>query len=169
LSREVWGLKPEDALFLSLALLAYRLAVEDMGELIARLKVARDDGADLRLLPSLRDTLPGLARARRPSAIYRLLEPYPARVLAVAWLATDSRRLRERLLHYQTEWRLVKPELTGDYLKALGLRPSPLFGRLLGALHDARLDGKVRTREEEEVLLQKLLAVERKRDKEARR
>jgi tRNA nucleotidyltransferase (CCA-adding enzyme) len=162
LSREVWGLKPEDTLFLYLALLAYRLDAEGTGELIARLKVARDDGADLRLLSGLKDALPRLSKARRPSAVYRVLEPYPARVMAVAWLITDSRRLRERLVRYQTEWRPVKPELTGDDLKALGLKPSPLFGRLLGALHSARLDGKVSTREGEEALLRKLLAAEQK-------
>ncbi len=160
LKPEVWGLRPQDTFFLHLALLAYRLDAGEVETLSTHLKVARGDRVDLRLLAALRDALPNLARARRPSAIYRLLEPYPARVLAVAWLAGDSRRLRERLLRYQTEWRLVKPELTGDDLKALGLKPGPLFGRLLGALHEARLDGKVRTRGEEEALLKKLLAVE---------
>ena len=91
------------------------------------------------------------------------MEPYPARVLAAAWLATNSRRLRERLLRYQTEWRLVTQEMAGDDLKAMGLKPGPLFGRLLGALRDARLDGKVSTREEEAALLQKLLTAERKK------
>ena len=67
------------------------------------------------------------------------------------------------MLRYQTEWRLVEPETTGDDLKAMGLRPSPLFGQLLGVLREARLDGKVSTREEEEAMLQKLLADERKR------
>jgi hypothetical protein len=43
----------------------------------------------------------------------------------------------------------------------MGLRPGPIYGRLLGALRDARLDGKVSTREEEEALLEKLLVDER--------
>jgi hypothetical protein len=51
----------------------------------------------------------------------------------------------------------VEAELTGDDLKALGLKPGPLFGRLLSELRDAWLDGKVKTREEEEALLAKLL------------
>jgi tRNA nucleotidyltransferase (CCA-adding enzyme) len=92
-----------------------------------------------------------------------LLQPYPARVLAATWVATDRKRLRERLLRYQTEYRLVEAELTGDDLKVMGLKPGPLFGRLLGALRDARLDGKVGSREEEEALLQKLLARERRK------
>ena len=147
-----------------LALLAYRLNDEALEKLIARLMMPRDDAEDFILLHSLKETLPRLGKARRPSIVYRLLEPYPARVLAGAWVATDRRRLRERLLRYQTQWRLVETELTGDDLKAMGLKPGPLFGQLLCALRDARLDGKVSTREEEVMLLEKLLAVEDKKE-----
>jgi tRNA nucleotidyltransferase (CCA-adding enzyme) len=156
----IWDMQPQDNVYLHLALLASRLDGEDLNEFIVRLKVKRGDAEDMRLLSNLKQALPQLGRARRPSAIYRLLRPYPARVLAVAWLATDRRRLQRRLLRYQAEWRLVETELGGNDLKALGLRPSPLFGRLLNALRDARLDGRVSTREEEEALLNKLLAAE---------
>ena len=159
-----WMLDAGDTPFLCLALLAYRLGDEELEELISRLMISRNDAEDLRLLPSLKETLPRLRKTRRPSAVYRLLQPYPARVLAVAWIATDRRRLQERLLRYQTEWRPVETELTGDDLKAMGLKPGPLFGRLLGALRDARLDGKVRTREGEEALLKKLLADDREKE-----
>ncbi len=158
LKPETWNLKPEEAPFLHLALLAYRLDDEELEGLIARLMMPRDEAEILRLLRSLKETLPRLGKARRPSAIYRLLQPYPARALAVVWVATDRKRPRERLLRYQTEWRLVEAELTGDDLKAMGLKPGPLFGRLLSELRDAWLDGKVRTREEEKALLTKLLA-----------
>jgi tRNA nucleotidyltransferase (CCA-adding enzyme) len=156
----IWDMQPQDNIYLHLALLAYRLDGEDLNEFIVRLKVKRGDAEDMRLLSKLKQALPQLGRARRPSAAYRLLRPYPARVLAVAWLATDRRRLQRRLLRYQTEWRLVETELGGNDLKAMGLKPSPLFGRLLNALRDARLDGGVSTREEEETLLNKLLAAE---------
>jgi len=155
-----WTLDAADGSFLCLALLAYRLDDEPLENLIDRLKIRRGAADDLRLLPGLKAALGRLSRARRPSTVCRLLQPYPARVLAVAWVATDRKRLRERLLRYQKEWRLVETEITGDDLKGMGLRPSPLFGRVLGALRDARLDGKVSTREEEERLLEKLLAAE---------
>jgi tRNA nucleotidyltransferase (CCA-adding enzyme) len=170
LKPEAWNLKPGDTPFLHLALLTYRLDSDDveLEDLIARLRIKRDNAEGLRLLPGLRDSLSRLRKTRLPSAIYRLLEPYPGRVLAVAWVATDHRRLQERLLCYQTEYRLVEPELTGDDLKAMGLKPGPLFGRLLGALRDARLDGEVSRREEEEALLERLLAAERKRENKNR-
>jgi len=157
LKLKAWNLKNEELYFLCLALLAYRLDDEQLERLITRLRVKRSDAEDLRLLPSLKDTLPQLGRARWASAVYRLLLPYPTRVLAVGWVVTSKRR-QERLLRYQTEYRLVETHLTGDDLKAMGLKPGPLFGQLLEALRDARLDGKVSKWEEEEALLQKLLS-----------
>jgi tRNA nucleotidyltransferase (CCA-adding enzyme) len=157
---ENWGMKPRDDVYLHLALLAYRLDGEGMEELIDRLRVRRRDAEDMRFLPQLKEALPQVGRARAPSAIYRVLQHYPARVLAVAWVATDRRRVRERLLRYQTELRQVETELKGSDLRAMELKPGPIFRRVLEALRDARLDGQVSTREEEVVLLGRLLAIE---------
>jgi len=163
--RGVWGLTAQDDVYLHLALLAYNLDEEALEELITRLNIKRDDADKLRLLPELKKTLQQLGKARRPSDVYRLLQPYPSRLLAVAWLATERRKVRRQLLNYQKEWRLIEPELTGDDLKAMGLKPGPLFGRLLRTLRNARLDGKVHTREEEVALVQKLLAAEARKSK----
>jgi poly(A) polymerase len=38
--------------------------------------------------------------------------------------------------------------VSGDDLKQLGLRPGPLFGEILGAIEEAQLDGRVKTRDE---------------------
>ena len=56
------------------------------------------------------------------------------------------------------ELRHIQPEVDGEYLKGLGLRPSPLFSKLLNAVRDARLDGRVQTVEEERALVDRLLA-----------
>jgi tRNA nucleotidyltransferase (CCA-adding enzyme) len=153
-----WGLDDDALPFLYLALLAYRLPADDLAQLLDRLKEPRSDRETLLLLPELKRALPQLGKARRASTAYHILHPYPARILVVAWLATTRRRLRNRLLRYQTDWRLVEPELTGNDLKAMGLKPGPIFRRLLSALRDARLDGKIHTREEEEALVRSLLA-----------
>ena len=46
----------------------------------------------------------------------------------------------------------VRPErlLTGDDLQAMGLRPGPVFSRILQALEDAQLEGEIRNRQEAE-------------------
>ncbi|HHN93700.1 MAG TPA: CCA tRNA nucleotidyltransferase, partial [Anaerolineae bacterium] len=155
-----WGLGDDDLPFLYLALLVYRLTEDELGRLLDRLNGPRADRDALRWLPELKRALPRLGKARKASAAARILRPYPARILAVAWVATNRPRLRGRLLRYQTEWRAVEPELTGDDLKEMGLKPGPLFRHLLSALRDARLDGKVHTREEEVAVVRKLLAEE---------
>jgi tRNA nucleotidyltransferase (CCA-adding enzyme) len=162
LSHETWDLATEDDASLHLALLAYRLDEAQLEAFIDRLKIKRDDADDLRLLPDLRAALPKLGRVRRPSTICDTLRPFPARVLAAAWVASGSGRQQTQLLRYQTEWRLVEPEISGDDLKGMGLKPGPLFGQLLDALRDARLDGKVSTRHDEEALLERLLEAGRK-------
>lgn len=160
---QTWNLKAEDLSFIHLAVLAYRLDEDDLEELSKRLKVKRDDEDDLLLMHNLQQASSQLVKEDRPSAICRLLEPYPARVLATTWLATDSKEVAEILLRYQTDWRLVEPIITGNDLKDMGLKPGPLFGRLLRALRDARLDGEVSSRKEEEAFLEHLLALEKER------
>jgi poly(A) polymerase len=49
-----------------------------------------------------------------------------------------------------------KPLLTGKDLIHLGLRPGPVFGRILAAVEEAQLDGEVRTKEEARALAQRL-------------
>jgi putative nucleotidyltransferase with HDIG domain len=46
--------------------------------------------------------------------------------------------------------------VNGNDLKALGLQPGPLFGRILAAVEEAQLEGSVKTREEALELLQNM-------------
>jgi tRNA nucleotidyltransferase (CCA-adding enzyme) len=66
--------------------------------------------------------------------------------------------VRDQLVRYYRELRHVQPKVDGHYLKSLGLKPGPLFGRILNAVRAARLDGNVTTRAEEETLVAQLLA-----------
>jgi tRNA nucleotidyltransferase (CCA-adding enzyme) len=160
LDPEEWGLESEDLVFVHLALLAYRLDQEQVQAFSERLRVTREVEEDLLLVQNLRQRLPDLLDLNRPSEMYHLLQPYPARVMAVVWVAADSEVAQERLRRYQTTWRFVEPELTGDDLKAMGLKPGPLFGHLLRELRDARLNGKVKTQEEERALVERMVADE---------
>jgi len=157
LTPQVWELGPEGRRFVYLALLVYRLAPQSLEAVLRRLRVPRAEAEPLRMLPDLRRALRRVAPARRPSRIYRALRPYPSRLLAAAWIASEGKGLRDKLYCFQTEYRHVETALSGEDLKAMGLRPGPLFGRLLGALRDARLDGEVTSREEEEALVRRLL------------
>jgi tRNA nucleotidyltransferase (CCA-adding enzyme) len=44
----------------------------------------------------------------------------------------------------------VRGTVNGEYLKKLGVKTGPVYREVLGALLDARLDGKVASAEDEE-------------------
>jgi tRNA nucleotidyltransferase (CCA-adding enzyme) len=50
---------------------------------------------------------------------------------------------------YLTRLRRLKPELTGEDLKAMGLTPGPLFSKILDHLLEAKLNLEVKTRADE--------------------
>lgn len=64
----------------------------------------------------------------------------------------SSEQVRRFASLYLTRLRAVAPELNGNDLHGLGLEPGPLFGHIMKRLLQARLDGEVCSREEEEAL-----------------
>lgn len=97
----------------------------------------------------------------RPSQITKILDDYPEAALQAVWLlAKDKPDVRERIAMYTCEWRQRRPMTTGNDLKAMGIAPGPRYRRILDRLRFAWIDGDVRTVEEEQQLLQKLLATD---------
>jgi hypothetical protein len=92
------------------------------------------------------------AEEQKPSQTYRLLHTLnPASLQAVARLNPSSHNSIEwdRLEQYVEVWSHVKTALNGEYLKGLGVKAGPVYGEVLGALHDAKLDGELATEAEE--------------------
>ena len=64
----------------------------------------------------------------------------------------------KRLMLYLDTLRHIKPELKGDYLESLGARPGPLYREVLEQLLQAKIEGKVPTRGDEEKFVREKLA-----------
>ena len=94
-------------------------------------------------------------RRSRVHALLRGVEP--AAIEGIA-LTCSSPRAAERLRLFLDELRHVRPILGGHDLLAMGAPQGPRVGELLNALLDARLDGLVATREEEEAYVSRSLA-----------
>lgn len=84
------------------------------------------------------------------SETYRLFHGQPKESLAIAaCLARPGSLTRRMIKLYLEQLDDISIELTGADLLKLGFSQGPELGRVLDALLDARLDGKVRSREEE--------------------
>jgi tRNA nucleotidyltransferase (CCA-adding enzyme) len=63
--------------------------------------------------------------------------------------------VRHRVEEYFTRLAYVKPALTGRDLKEFGFAPGPTYRRIMEMLLRGRLDGHLRSREEEIALLRR--------------
>jgi tRNA nucleotidyltransferase (CCA-adding enzyme) len=140
---------------LYLGVLAYRLRTSEVRALARRLKLTNGETeilvqvVTLRLLERQLNN-PNLA----PSRVVELLERFDDAALAVFAIATDSPQASGYVDRYRAEWCAVQAELTGNDLKAMGLPAGPRYKEILRSLRAQRLDGKIKTRQEEEAFVQ---------------
>lgn len=147
--------KPSVALYM--ALLAYRLSDEERGQLISYLRLPKLAARTLRESGGIRVKLKELAYARiKPSSIYHLLDGYSPQAIKVNIIASDSEKARHNMQLYLDKLRQIKPLLTGNDLMDMGIPPGPRIKEMLNRLLDARLDGEVRTRQDEERVVREL-------------
>jgi tRNA nucleotidyltransferase (CCA-adding enzyme) len=89
------------------------------------------------------------ARELPPSRVYRWLTDTSLEVALALMGRMERLELRKAVGEYLTTWRRVRPFLRGDDLRALGIRPGPIFREVLNSLLYARLDGHVQSRDDE--------------------
>lgn len=152
-AREVAGGSPPDPK-VYLALWVWRLTENDNEEVIRCLRFGGEAARAMRQAVRLKSALPNLrGRVMAPSAIYRVLRAFSPDAVRVAAMATETPLIRERLELYLGTLRQVQPFLDGEDLKRLGVPEGRKLGAMLTALLEARLDGKVGSREDEEELV----------------
>jgi len=152
LSRSLWG---EKSLLKALAV-ALACGKEDnmvrLGLAPSEARVFSDSWS------GLAEASEKLKRSPRPSERYRLLKRFPREVVLGFFLKhSELGSIFKEFLYSER----TRPELTGrDLGKLFGLSPGPRMGRILAELLRARLDGEVKTREDEERLVLALLRSE---------
>lgn len=92
----------------------------------------------------------------KPAETYRTLAGLSDETLLLIIAQTKSESVKRQISAYLTTYPHVKPSLTGTDLKALGLKPGPIYKKILDRLLDARLNGEVKTEAGERELVKKL-------------
>jgi tRNA nucleotidyltransferase (CCA-adding enzyme) len=81
----------------------------------------------------------------KPAETYRTLLGLSDEVLLILIAKTKSEPVKRQISACLTAYQRVKPSLTGHDLKKMGLKPGPLYRKILDRLLDARLNGEVKT------------------------
>ncbi len=93
---------------------------------------------------------------RANSEIHRVLSPLPIELILYIMAVARREEARRRISLFFTQLRGTKVQVTGADLKSLGLPSGPLYREILDAVFRARLDEKVRTREDELALVKEM-------------
>lgn len=94
-------------------------------------------------------------RKLSPSEIYEIFSPFPREGNLFLLSLTLSKLARKRAYLYFTQLREVKIFLEGKDLEKLGYPPSPLYSRIFSRIKKEKLEGRVKTKEEEIELVKK--------------
>jgi tRNA nucleotidyltransferase (CCA-adding enzyme) len=140
-------------------LLIYSFNETELGQIIDRLNMPA------KLSQAMRDTLGLKTRlslldksSLKPSDIYYLLQDYEPMAIQANDIASESTIIQHRLQLFLNKLRYVRTSIDGEKLKELGISAGPEMGKVLRILHRAKLDGEVKTREDEQKLALSLRA-----------
>lgn len=144
---------------LYLALLTYQLDSEECDKLSSYLRLPKPARQIVHDASTLKTKLKMLAYPELPpSYVYRILHGYSPSAIAAVSLATASPVAHQHMEIYLHKLRYVKPALRGADLLNMGLTPGPQVKEVLARLHEAKLDCKVATKQDEAALVREWLA-----------
>jgi len=84
-----------------------------------------------------------------PSFIYEILSSLSQETLLFTTAKTEEKIVKKRIFFYLTRLKKLKIEVNGNDLKKMGYKPSPLFKKIFKEVKKAKLNGQVKTKEEE--------------------
>ncbi len=154
-----WSSPDIPLLGLYLALLVYRIKSDGVEELISYLRLRKSKARILRDVVDIKMNLKRLASPQITSSqVYTLLIDYSAEAVTASIIAREIPEAVHRLNEFMNKLRYIKPALSGEDLKNLGVAQGPGIKDMLHRLLEARLDGKAATKRDEEALVGNWLA-----------
>ena len=146
---------------LYMALLTYNLTDKEREQFISYLRLPKTLAQTLRGTGSIKAKLQQLADIKlSPSYIYHLLRGYSPQAIIASLIASDSPVVQKHIQLFLDKLRYIKPILTGNDLIKMGIPSGPRIKEILNLLLDAKLDGKVKTRQDEERMVRELMTEE---------
>jgi len=83
------------------------------------------------------------------SVLYRKLTGFRIELILYMMAVARKKAVKKAISHFFTELRRTNISLKGRDLKKLNLKPGPIYRQVLGAVLDAKLDGKLKTKKDE--------------------
>ncbi len=135
---------------LYLCLLIYQLSRDELEQFIVYFNFPKNSERFMIDTLALKARLSELSHPEmKPGDIYTLLNTYTITAIQANLCVTESNIVAERLNLFINKLRFVRTSLTGNDLIKMGISPGPQFTTIFKALHMAKLNGKLPTRDDE--------------------
>ncbi len=89
----------------------------------------------------------------KPYHVYMLLKPLPVEVPLFMMAKAKTENAKKNVSLFLTQYNVTETYLGGEDLKRMGMQPGPVFKHILLKLLEARMNGKVDSREDEETFV----------------
>jgi tRNA nucleotidyltransferase (CCA-adding enzyme) len=125
------------------------LTLQERKEALQRLQVPPK--ASREILDGIERSQTALLRLQGASQkdIYYILYPLKIQTILFTMAKAQFKEQKKAVSLYLTTLRKIRPELKGEDLQKMGYRPGPLFKKIFTEIVDARLERRVKSREEE--------------------
>lgn len=92
------------------------------------------------------------------SLLYKRLKHFQTELILYMIAAAKKKNAKRAISKYYTDLQHIKTHVTGNDLKKLGIKEGPVYRKILQAVLDAKLNEKLKTREDELEFLKKYIA-----------
>lgn len=143
---------------LRLEILISQLEIEECRKIALNLQLPKDSIQRLNTLSKIESEIKEkLTKYNKLSEIVMILNSYrlPNLILVAV---RSSKQIRRTIWKYITKWSNIRPLLNGNDLIAMGYKPGPQYKVILDRLLSDTLDEKIRTREEAEELVKRMIS-----------
>ena len=144
--------------YLGYIFLVIHLSGDNVRSVIKRLKFPSELRETIYEVRQLFNNDGEIIKSSPTSQIVNLLDKHSALAIYAFYLAVDDLEIKENIEQYIEKWQFVRPTITGDDLRKMGLEPGPIYANILSDLRGAWLDGKIRNRDDERKLLDSIIA-----------
>ena len=79
------------------------------------------------------------------SVIYRKISVFRIELILYMMAATKNERVKRSISNYFTQLRHISTTIKGKDLKKLGIEPGPIYRKILDAVLDDKLNGRIKT------------------------
>lgn len=137
-----------------MALLTYHLTNKERNHFISYLRLPKLVAQTMLDSNSIRTKLKELAdNTLQPSSIYHSLNCYSPHAIQVGIIVSESEESRDNMRLYLDKLRFIKPLLNGRDLLGMGVPQGPRIKEMLNKLLNAKLNGMMKTRRDEEAIV----------------